>query len=606
MEAVVFNDSPLADYLEGEGEGRTVGNRIRLDEEPSPSSFAPRGLPVIQPRFRGKIPRPLSVNIRQPRTVAIIHESCSRAVNSRIGRADNERFLEQFRYIIVASQLLNERVDEPHYNGGGPQGLADPATPSSLGGDPVGLTGVVATSIGAFSFVWILRWASERSQGRVSGQRLCIGLAIFALGAILTYSYARRRWLLHMRGLALHSASSLVAAAQGYEAATATAVNFIQEVELVSRGYRLSTPLPPITRLEENSQSRRCTRLRRTLHMSLAAIMPPHIHAFNVLQPLADEMNLEKYYDVYDISTSDLQEAAAGYSESEFDDMETLKALKTLLYRLHVIRKIVMCSLLALDADGARPDFARWTSAVNEMQLLRPLIEDHGDKLRRILKEEEHFPIPPSPKAPLTPGKERVRQQLRKLGSLAQGIRGLQAKLHLLREESDRTLDESEDATELGPNLMAQYDSIGADLRALMQEWESGKAALTQNIIKSHERRKSRSSNGFLSPTSSLSGSTAFDGSPVDPLRVLNGDEKSTSSMEISGGSDDEIFEAIAISRQRSTLSREERIVKMREDRVRRASLKGKADANTHMLRELETVINLRPRGRTTGRITSM
>jgi CHASE3 domain sensor protein len=62
------------------------------------------------------------------------------------------------------------------------------------------------------------------------------------------------------------------------------------------------------------------------------------------------------------------------------------------------------------------------------------------------------------------------------------------------------------------------------------------------------------------------------------------------------------------VPRQRSTLTREERVAKMKEGRVRRESVKDKAEANTRMLRELESVINLRPKGRMTpaGRITSI
>ena len=47
--------------------------------------------------------------------------------------------------------------------------------------------------------------------------------------------------------------------------------------------------------------------------------------------------------------------------------------------------------------------------------------------------------------------------------------------MHVLREESDKNLDETEDVSELGAHLMIQYDSIGIDLKALMQEWEDGK-----------------------------------------------------------------------------------------------------------------------------------
>ena len=217
------------------------------------------------------------------------------------------------------------------------------------------------------------------------------------------------------------------------------------------------------------------------------------------------------------------------------------------------------------------------------------------------------FTIPPTPRVPITPGRERMRAQMRKLGSLSQGIRGLQAKMHILREESDKALDESAEISELGTSLMVQYDSIGADLKNLMQEWEDGKAALVTNIDR-NERRISLSPFGMApprSPTPSLGGVTAVGGSPSDALKILNGEELRSSSADVTS-SDEEVFEAIALPRQRSTLTREERIAKIKEDRVRQAVVKEKADASTHMLKELETVIKLRPRGRTTGRMTSI
>jgi hypothetical protein len=178
--------------------------------------------------------------------------------------------------------------------------------------------------------------------------------------------------------------------------------------------------------------------------------------------------------------------------------------------------------------------------------------------------------------------------------------------MHVLREESDKTLDASEDISELGPNLMAQYESIGYDLRTLMQEWENGKTALVLTIDK-NERRISQSSAGLKSPVSSLGGLTAVEeGSPMDALRALNGENRSRSSMDFSGSEVEEVFEAIAMPRQRSTKTRDERILKMKEDRARQDTLREKAEANTHMLRELESVINLRSRGRRTGRITSV
>jgi len=193
------------------------------------------------------------------------------------------------------------------------------------------------------------------------------------------------------------------------------------------------------------------------------------------------------------------------------------------------------------------------------------------------------------------------------LNSLSSGIRGLQAKLHVLREESDRSLNETEDVSELGTNLMVQYESIGIDLKALMQEWEDGKAALASNIDRNERRISSMS--GMMSPTTSLSGLTAVEeGGAMDALKALNGEARSRSSMDFSSSDAEEVFEAVALPRQRSTLTREERIAEMKEDRIKRESMKDRRDANTHMLRELESVINMRPRPRTTpgGRITSI
>jgi hypothetical protein len=168
-------------------------------------------------------------------------------------------------------------------------------------------------------------------------------------------------------------------------------------------------------------------------------------------------------------------------------------------------------------------------------------------------------------------------------------------------------LNETEDVSELGTNLMIQFESIGMDLKALMQEWEEGKAALASNIDRNERRVSSMS--GILSPTVSLSGLTAVEeGNVMDALKALNGEARSRSSMDFSSSEAEEVFEAVALPRQRSTLSREERIAKMKEDREKRESMREKAEANTHMLRELESVINMRPRGRTTpaGRVTSI
>ena len=200
-----------------------------------------------------------------------------------------------------------------------------------------------------------------------------------------------------------------------------------------------------------------------------------------------------------------------------------------------------------------------------------------------------------------------MRSQMRQLGNLSQGIRGLQAKMRLLRDESNEALDCSDELPRSGTNLLAQYDSIGADLKGLMQEWEEGRAALAMNLDRKDHRRSLSSTSNLLpnSPSFSLSGTTAVEESPNDVLQTLNGFSKPSRSRSstMTSSSSEEIFEAVALPRQRSVLTKDEKIAKTNEERVRQTMLKEKANANTHMLEELETVIKLRPRGRTTGRL---
>ncbi|KAK3178780.1 hypothetical protein OEA41_000917 [Lepraria neglecta] len=385
-----------------------------------------------------------------------------------------------------------------------------------------------------------------------------------------------------------------VGLARDFDAAASAGITLIQEVELVSRGYNISNPLPPITRLEETYQIKRCSRLRRTIQRALISMFSPYYEAYEDLKPLAINLDLEKYYDIYEISLTDMEDAelVANVNTSDIEDADTLQDLKVGLQKLHLIRKLFLCTLLALDADGSKSDSQRWSVATETMNRVSSLTSKMVFNIDKVLGDEEEFKTPLSQKMPLTPSRERVRSQMRQVGNLSQGIRGLQAKMRLLREESDKALGQSDEVTESGTNLLAQYDSIGADLRGLIQEWEEGRAALAMNLDKRDHMRSLSSPSNALPASPTLSGTTAVGGgSPQDALQALNGIPKPPRSRSgtTTSSSGEEIFEAVALPRQRSTLTREERIAKMKEDRMRQAIVKEKANANTHMLKELET-----------------
>ncbi|CRG90360.1 hypothetical protein PISL3812_07404 [Talaromyces islandicus] len=618
MESLVYEDSPLADYLEDEGERDQDWTPQKVDTDAALSdtapNFAPRRTSSLQNRIRKRLPAPLDINpLREKSTLGRIHRTCSSAVSSHIGKRDNERFLEQFGYVIVASRLLDEYNTSSHVS------TAKDALPNAPGLEPlsftstVGLTGAVITAATSFSIVGLIHWSRSRSGSGMNPRRIAVLLFVLPLVGIVFYAFARRQWLKFVRHQAVQETSLFVNNAQNFDSVVSSSVLFIQEVELVSRGYRISTPLPPISRLEETTQARRCMRLRRTISECLFTVLDRYIQAQHSIGLLTDSSNLEKYYDIYEVSTEELREARSARSENPVDDQYSLRFLRTLVGRLYTVRKSILCCLLALKAEGSSADIVTWTSAVEEVRDLATVTGDATRRITDILNEQDREAPPASPlPAASSTGKDTLRAQARRLNSLSQGIRALHAKMHVMREESDGNVTPEATDQEIGVSLMAQYESIGSDIRGLLQEWEAGKTALLSSLEQhsNGSERFSRASSDVklplspLSTTSSLGGITAVDGSPTAALRALNGESASAETVNEM----EEIFEAIVMptSRKRQSLTREERIARVKEDRARQAAARERTDASTNMLKELETVIKHRPQANKSHRVTSI
>ncbi|OAA68108.1 proliferating cell nuclear antigen [Niveomyces insectorum RCEF 264] len=586
---------------------------------PSPS-FAPVGRPMVRKRFRNKIPNPLQIDT--PRSTSLsssLNNRYSRAVASTLSRVDNAQFIEKFRYTIITSHLLGLPTLGQHPQSRRP--ISDSNTNGNLDASLTALRddyeAQVPTALGlavavtsAFVLAWAVRWVYTGGIVQLTKKRFVFAVVLLAAAAVVGNVYVRQQRLRHLEQSALTEIKTFVALSHNFDSAATAAIAFIKEVELVSRGYRISAPLPPISRMDDRSQSRRCMRLRKAIRGFFANALPKYIQATNVVQGLAEQLDLEMYYHVHDISDFDISDALQGFSEAEFDDADSIRTLTVLAARFHTVRKLFLCALLALEANGDDSDFLRWTTAVEGLRTLNETTDTCYKRLQTILGDVETFPVVPTPKAPLSPGRERWRSQLGKLNSLSTGIRGLQAKLALLREESDWTLNEADDITQLGPNLMAQYDSIGQDLKLLMQAWEEGRSALASGIDRNEKRLSSLSA--LLSPALSLSGLTTVDedstsggggghggGTAEDALRALTGGSPLGGSTVGGDPEEETVFEAVSLppaSRRTSLLTREERMSKMKEERERRAEARERADANRGMLRELEMVINLRPK----------
>ncbi|RDW70647.1 Proliferating cell nuclear antigen [Aspergillus mulundensis] len=538
------------------------------------ADFAPRGASKFQTRIRSKLPKPLNLKAsRQTAALGRLYDVCSSALNSRLGRNDNERFLEQFGYVIVASQLLNEH-NAPSYTSA--TDVLSNTVPTDLPtlSTTFGLQGAFVTASTSFSIAWLLHWSRPRTGTGINPRKVGVLLVLVPVLGVLFYAFARRQWIKYLRHQAVDAAMLFIGNAQGFDSAASA-----------------STPLPPVSRLEDQAQVRRCLRLRHIVSECFYSMLGHYIQAQHALQPLTDSANLAKYHDIYDISREDLIEIESAFADRENEDRFSLRGLRTLFGRLYLVRKSILCCLLALGADGGGSDIARWSTAIEQMRNLTTVTGDSMQRMTNILNEEDRTAdVPPSPLPTASPGKDRLRAQYRKLNSLSQGIRALHAKMHIFKEMS--TNDVETDTSELEASLLAQYESIGTDIKGLLQEWETGKSSLMSSLDNQSVATRSRPPSGLfpVSPTPSLGGTTAVEGSPSDALRALNGESRPVSGITYSIDDAEEIFEAVALPRsnKRASLTREERIARVKEDRAKQAAARDRMDANTHMLKELE------------------
>ncbi|EMR71690.1 putative proliferating cell nuclear antigen protein [Eutypa lata UCREL1] len=392
----------------------------------------------------------------------------------------------------------------------------------------------------------------------------------------------------------LAEASRFITLSREFDGVNSAALNFIMEVELVSRGYRLSTPIPPISRLEHNGQNVKCLKLRNTLRTSLAEAIFKYYQVAFAIWGIAEQTELLQLQSQYQFTVADVVERFQHFSKDGAQDGEKLQSLKDSAFLLHDIRKVFLSGLLALHTAGNGADRVRFTAVSEAFKELNGVTSHAYSQVRNILAEND-LALPKTPKGPQTPNHDRWHHQLRRLNSMTMNIRSVQAKLHLLREESSLALNEADDISDLGPLFMAQYDSIGQDLDALMEAWRSGKSSLATGIDR-NEKRLSSMTLAMMSPASTMSGQTIAEEDSEDgvddALRKLTG-EGSPSPVPAQPPKliEPEIFEAISVQRPRSMLSRDERLAKMREDRKSKELTKVKADAHRGMMRELQGVL---------------
>lgn len=101
------------------------------------------------------------------------------------------------------------------------------------------LAGAGVTASFAFALVWLIKWTCGGQNSRPGKGRVTVFLVIVIIGVIISYAYMRRQWLQYVRQHTLAEISDFVSQAREFDSVAAGALTLVQEVELVSRGYRM-------------------------------------------------------------------------------------------------------------------------------------------------------------------------------------------------------------------------------------------------------------------------------------------------------------------------------------------------------------------------------
>ena len=161
-------------------------------------------------------------------------------VNITLDSEDNEHFLEHFRYQIIASQLLSDSAGS----------VVAPTQPSEHSPIRSPLPEVAATTTGAcvaatsaFIFVWIVHSMRHDGSAKQWGWRSAFAVCLTLTLTICIWGYATRSSILHLSRSVIDATSTLTTNLQSLNSTSHSLLSLVQEVELVSRGYRMCVEL---------------------------------------------------------------------------------------------------------------------------------------------------------------------------------------------------------------------------------------------------------------------------------------------------------------------------------------------------------------------------
>ncbi|PRT56821.1 hypothetical protein B9G98_04441 [Wickerhamiella sorbophila] len=390
MPEAVFGNTPLADYLSDAG---MEDWGIEEDVEAPSTSVRP------EKDKNGLYPLVLTEGrelLRQHRFRGLIRQ----AVTSHIGHHEVKRFLEQFRYCFVSSQLLEsrplyatwsvssgERRTDILFSSDGPWNSIKLQKKFFVGGG--GCIVVVAV---------LVYWRSRKEMPNSPVYTNCALIATLLVGLYL-YAHSRRRILRRLYAKALAHETHFVNASKVFDGDVVRALRQIQEVDIVSR----SMYVEDTNTGREYPNYRRnvaAKKLRAVLASALYLSEEGFLDAIKDCLCMSSELDIQQYFEVYDLAATQ-QELGFVMNDDYigFDTISSLQdfhgatacsvpltVLKHQFRRVHFLRRAFICCLLCASSTGecTTKELEQWTVITDHLASLADLTEQLS---RMICKE---------------------------------------------------------------------------------------------------------------------------------------------------------------------------------------------------------------------------
>ncbi|CCJ29091.1 unnamed protein product [Pneumocystis jirovecii] len=463
-EAIIFKDTPLGNYLEGNidvGHGDETENKLK-------TIF--RSYYTFQQQQRNKKKENMRLEMK------FFSDKSQAFLKTCLSDTEKSMFLERFRYIICTSQLLNENISPSLYH-------SQQSSINCKKKDSLLLKKMIyhvkhwAVSSGCIvALAFGIKWSFKKDVQQISKKIRYFSVFFSCIvGSLLFYVYYSRIYFKNIQKQAIFFMKRFVDTSQRFDITVNKTLALIQEVELVSRGYLLSLPLPPITKIETNSQDRRCKMLRLLLSTLLSQILSSYNYSFSLLRTFYSKREFDTLQIMYNLPHSQDFDSLPSYFQG--DDSNGLPYLKALFYTIHEKRRQCLVSLLSMPVSSLE-NISSWKAVIGQLKSLSCMMDNFHDEIEKTFENNERILELSIPKAKIHEKSIEWNNHARNINMLFQILRRFQAKLYILKEENDFNIN-------IKNELLRYYDSLKDDLKILMEKWESGRDYLSKIPIKS-------------------------------------------------------------------------------------------------------------------------